>query len=112
MFTLGTLLIVIIMLNLLISILGNIFENFLNEAKLIDFKVMIETIYEVEVLIFWRRSQHSTMYFASCDHLVLGDQDENQLEEKIDAIIGQVKDNQNELNSRLERIEKMLQSRT
>lgn len=65
MFSIGTLLIV--MLNLLVSILANTFASFLVEVKLVDCKVMIETVYEVEVLLFWRKWTESIKYFASCE---------------------------------------------
>jgi hypothetical protein len=110
MFTLGTFLIIIIMLNLLISVLGNIFENFLNEAKLIDFKVMIETIYEVEVLIFWRRMNNSVKFFASCENVILGMQEDSSiLEEKIETIASQIEETRNDFNTRLEKFEMMIE---
>ena len=87
MFLLGTLILVIVMLNLLISILGETFRIFLVEAKNIDYKVMIETIYEVEVLLFWRKWTNSVNFFASCDNIIQAEENsEEALDSKIDYI--------------------------
>jgi hypothetical protein len=99
MFSMGTLLIVIIMLNLLISILGDTFSRFLDEAKLIDYKVMIETVYEVEVLLFWRKSASSVKFFASCDNLEATDEDiQTAWQARLEVVEGKLESTKEELN--------------
>lgn len=51
-FTLATLINVVVMLNLLISILGDSFEKFQNTAKEIDLKEMLNVIIEFETMMF------------------------------------------------------------
>lgn len=120
MFLLGTLLIVIIMLNLLISILGDTFGRFLVEAKQIDYKVMIETVYEVEVLLFWRKNQTSVKYLACCDKIVPdGEEAETEWQKKLGSLEESLQEtklevsNQNFiLNSKLDEILTVLKKTT
>jgi len=49
---------VIIMLNLLISILGDAFESFQMEAGQIDVMEMADLVLEIEYLMFWKRNQN------------------------------------------------------
>jgi hypothetical protein len=54
----------------LIAVLSDTFAKFLDEAQQIDYKSMIETVYEVEVLLFWRKFvSSSSKYFASFDNI-------------------------------------------
>jgi hypothetical protein len=55
-FMLASVINVIIMLNLLISILGDSFESFQNEAQGIDCLEMTEFVIELETLMFWKRN--------------------------------------------------------
>ena len=100
MFLLGTLIIVIIMLNLLISILGDTFGRFLVEAKQIDYKVMIETVYEVEVLLFWRKGTNSVKFFATCDNLVPSEEEiESAWQAKLDSLDKKLESNKAEFQN-------------
>ena len=54
-FLISTVINVIIMLNLLISILGDSFDRFQVIAPEIDFLEMAQTLTEFETLMFWRR---------------------------------------------------------
>ena len=44
------------MLNLVTSISADTFFLILVDVKQIDYKVLIETVYEVKALLFWRKS--------------------------------------------------------
>ena len=100
MFLLGTLIIVIIMLNLLISILGDTFSRFLVEAKQIDYKVMIETVYEVEVLLFWRTGTNSVKFFAICDNIIPTEEEiESAWQSKLDSLDKKLEDNKVEFQN-------------
>ena len=123
MFLLGTLIIVIIMLNLLISILGDTFSRFLVEAKQIDYKVMIETVYEVEVLLFWRKGTNSVKFFASCDNIVPTEEEiESAWQSKLELLDAKLEKNKSEfeeiieglkvnLNTKIEEIKEILTSK-
>ena len=105
MFSIGTLLIVIVMLNLLISILGETFGSFLVEAKQIDYKVMIETVYEVEVLLFWRKWTQSVKYFASCDEIEpSGEGEDTAWQMKLGSIDLKLKTTRDELSGEILKI--------
>ncbi|OMJ87290.1 hypothetical protein SteCoe_10974 [Stentor coeruleus] len=58
---------VIIMLNLLISVLANSFENFKTIAAEIDFMEMADVLTEIEGLMIFRRSNSISKYFFVCD---------------------------------------------
>ena len=66
-FLLASLLIIIVMLNLLISILSNSFQNCQISSSELDYMEMIETIFEGEILLFWRKEEVSKAYLAICD---------------------------------------------
>ncbi|OMJ92814.1 hypothetical protein SteCoe_4356 [Stentor coeruleus] len=58
---------VIIMLNLLISILGDSFDRFQITAAEIDFIEMTDAIYEIESIMFWRRSNNNMEHLIAWD---------------------------------------------
>lgn len=61
---------VIIILNLLISILGDSFESFQAEAQEIDCLDMVDLVIELEKLASCRRSQNLKKYLQTCEDLV------------------------------------------
>ena len=99
-FFVASLLVIIVMLNLLISILGDSFGKFQEGSAEIDYMEMIETIYECEVLLFWRASINSKSYFAICDlpwEKPAQDNITEKLEEMQGKIEGVVKETQAEI---------------
>jgi WD40 repeat protein len=68
-YMMATIINIIIMLNLLISILGDSFESFQSESKEIDCLEMIGLVIELETIIFWRRHMNTKAYIQKCDHL-------------------------------------------
>ena len=59
---------VIIMLNLLISLLGDSFEKFQLEATQVDRMEMIEAIIELEKMMFWRRDNNDMKHLQLCTY--------------------------------------------
>lgn len=66
-FTLASLINVVLMLNLLISILGDSFESFQKSAQALDFKEMLDVVIEFESLMFWKRKSGKRTYLQMCD---------------------------------------------
>lgn len=58
---------VIIMLNLLISILGDSFDRFQITAAEIDFIEMTDAIYEIESIMFWKRGNNNMAHLIAWD---------------------------------------------
>lgn len=58
---------VTIMLNLLISILGDAFEQFQIDSVVADHEEMLEGIIEVEKLMFWNRNINKKWHIQICD---------------------------------------------
>ncbi|OMJ83893.1 hypothetical protein SteCoe_15122 [Stentor coeruleus] len=89
-FFVATVVNVIVMLNLLISILGDSFDKFQLSAKEIDYMEMADSLSEIETMIFWRRNYgNEGMYLVACSN----DKKENsQWEGKIMSIKKEVKE--------------------
>ena len=66
-FFFASLFIIIVMLNLLISILGDSYDKFQLESNKLDYKERIGAVYECEVLLFWRARTEEAHHFAVCD---------------------------------------------
>jgi hypothetical protein len=60
---------VIVLLSLLVSILGDSFDRFRIEAVEIDHIEMSELVYELELLLFWRKNSNKSSYLQICDTL-------------------------------------------
>lgn len=85
----ATIINLIIMLNLLISILGDFHDQFQLERFIIDYQEKAETSLEIQKLLFWRRDNNEKKFF----HRVYkaGEEEENELwEGKILFIKNQV----------------------
>ena len=68
-FMIATLINVIIILNLLISILGDSFDSFQAESNEIDTLDMAELVIELETLISWNRGVNTKMYMTKCQEM-------------------------------------------
>ncbi|OMJ79728.1 hypothetical protein SteCoe_20208 [Stentor coeruleus] len=60
---------VIIMLNLLISILGDSFDSFQVDAEQIDCLEMTELVLELETLMYWNKDANQKSYLQICKNL-------------------------------------------
>jgi hypothetical protein len=58
---------VIIMLNVLISILGDSYDQFQTERLIIDIKSRTEQVLEIEKMLFWRYSTNTVKNMHICD---------------------------------------------
>ena len=65
-FILASILNVIIMLNLLISIVGDSFDKFRTESVELDCIEMTEFVIELENLMFWKRQDQEKAYLQIC----------------------------------------------
>ena len=83
----ATIINVIIMLNLLISILGDSFDRFQISAGEIDYMEMVEVIKEIETLMIWKRHRTDKAYLVVIDLVRDKDaSDESNWEGKITKI--------------------------
>ena len=73
---------VIIILNLLISILGDEFEKFQIEVPEIDQKEKLDGVLEIENLLFWRRNRREYKHMQLCSEIT-PDNDEDDWQGKI-----------------------------
>lgn len=55
----------IIMLNLLISIIGDTFDRVKEESEIADYKELTGIILEIESLLFWKRKSNEVFYFQA-----------------------------------------------
>ena len=94
-YMLATIINVIIMLNLLISILGNSFDKYQNSAKEIDYLEMIDAILEAEGMMLFRRKTNNynvLNYLKVCDTIVKDSvKPDEELDRKIDLINNSIK---------------------
>lgn len=67
-FTLATLINVILMLNLLISILGDSFERFQMKALEADLIEMLDIVYEFECMMIWKRNMGCATYLQCANY--------------------------------------------
>jgi len=65
LFILGSLLLLIVMLNLLISIISESFDRISFEKLESDSKLRLEIILDVENCLFWNRSKEDFRYISS-----------------------------------------------
>ena len=68
-FMLASIINVIVILNLLISILGNSFDSFQTEAEEIDCFEMAELVLEIETMMSWNRDSNQKVYMQVCEDL-------------------------------------------
>jgi WD40 repeat protein len=81
--TMNMLIIPIIILNLLISILGDTYDRVQNGSTIADMKEILEMIIEVEQLFFWRKDLKGKAYFQICMEKEMLEINENAWEGRI-----------------------------
>lgn len=95
-FMLASVVNVIIMLNLLISILGDSFEKFQVEAGQLDAMEMLDVIAEIEKIMFWARESSQNVYIQRCYQRGYASSSQNwqgrvfKIEKKIDEFSNKV----------------------
>ena len=65
---------VVLMLNMLISILGDSYDNFLLERHIIDYREKLESVIEIQRMMFFKRVPGKKQYF----HFLLPPYEDNQ----------------------------------
>mmetsp|Transcript_14505 Transcript_14505/g.14597 ORF Transcript_14505/g.14597 Transcript_14505/m.14597 type:complete len:211 (+) Transcript_14505:2937-3569(+) len=65
-FLITTMINVIVMMNLLVSILGDTFDKVQENLEIADFTALAEMILEIETLLFWKRGIKELAYFQLC----------------------------------------------
>jgi hypothetical protein len=81
--TMNMLIVPIIILNLLISILGDTYDRVQNGSAIADMKEILEMIIEVEQLFFWRKDLKGKAYFQICMEKEMLEINENAWEGRI-----------------------------
>jgi hypothetical protein len=99
-FILASIVNVIIILNLLISILGDTFEEFQSESKEIDCLEMAEMVLEIETLMVWRRKENQKHFIHKCQ--VLEQAPMKSWEGRLNAISEMIEGLQDKMGSDLE----------
>ena len=111
-FFFATIINVIIMLNLLISVLGDSFQKFQISAADIDYMEMVDVIKEVETVMIWNRSRTDKGHLVVID--LVRDQNspnESELEGKISKIRKDIRDEINPLKTELQNLKEVINSR-
>jgi WD40 repeat protein len=99
---------VIIMLNLLISILGDSFDSFQMDAMQIDFLEQAELILEIESLMFWKRDLNERLFLQTCQELTV---EENQAwEGKVTMIMKSIRKMKTDVRNDIADLKKMMQN--
>ncbi|CAG9330653.1 unnamed protein product [Blepharisma stoltei] len=101
-FTFASLINVVLMLNLLISTLGESFQKFKAIAMELDAKEMLQDVIEFESMMFWKRNEGERMYMQKCDHFqnISAESKLGSLSNKIDKLKHIVKQNEKLLRER------------
>ena len=61
---------------------------------------MIETVYEVESLLFWRTGTNSAKFFAICDNIIPTEEEiESAWQSKLDSLDKKLEDNKVEFQN-------------
>lgn len=97
---------VIIILNLLISILGDSFESFQAEAIEIDTLEMVELVIELETLMSWNRELSEKMYFQTCEDLV--GEGNKEWEGRLKAVFTMIESVKTESTERFDALERKI----
>ena len=97
---------VIIMLNLLISILGDSFDLFQIESEMIDCMEMAESVLEIETLMYWKKDMNQKMHLQICKKLKA--EKNGNWAGKINAIFESVEKNRIVIQKELKDINKKL----
>ena len=73
----ATMIDVILMLNLLISILGNTYGNFKSREDIIDYRAIAEMILKIQRIHIWKKKFSRKMYFHAIEAIAIKDSSED-----------------------------------
>ena len=91
-FYIGSLVGPLIMVNLLVAIMNETFENSHENLTTRDLKALTERVIEVESVLVWRKEYGGLNYLQSCLPEVNEEIDKDKQEEKLKALAGEVED--------------------
>lgn len=95
-FFLVTMINFVVMMNLLISVIGDTFDRVQESLEIADFKALAEMILEVETLLFWRRDFKDTTYLQICEEeTIKGEEDWTGKVRALKVLIKLLQDGQN-----------------
>lgn len=80
----------LIMLNLLISIMGDTYGKVKDSNDIANFQELTEMIIEIEKLMFWKKDSCEKHYLHQCDYLTGTDENSDKIMEKIKVLKTQV----------------------
>jgi WD40 repeat protein len=76
----------LIMLNLLISIMGDTYSKVKESNDIANFMELTEMIIEIEKLMFWKKDQNEKHYLHQCDFLTSNKESSEKIFDKIKAL--------------------------
>jgi hypothetical protein len=85
-FFLATVINPLIMLNLLISIMGDTYGKVQETNDIANFQELTEMIIEIEKLMFWKKGNSQQFYMQSCDYLKGNETEKDKVNERIKAL--------------------------
>jgi hypothetical protein len=103
-FFIATMINPIIMLNLLISIMGDTYSKVQESNDIANFQELTEMIIEVEKLMFWKKGENSKQFLHQVDFLTGNDEESDKIIVKIKAM----KSKAHNINELLESIEERI----
>ena len=89
-FFLATVINPLIMLNLLISIMGDTYGRVQETNDIANYQELTEMIIEIEKLMFWKKSQTEQYYMQQCDFLKGNEGEKDKVNERIKALRSQL----------------------
>ena len=107
-FVLGSLLNLIIMLNLLISIISESFAKIVSERKESDTRIRLELIIEVENCLFWKRNQQELAYLWFIEDYQ-GEETTQELEIKFNKLYKETQVIKNKIEENSKKLEAIMQ---
>lgn len=85
-FFLATMINPLIMLNLLISIMGDTYSKVQESNDIANFQELTEMIIEIEKLMFWKKGVNSKQFLHQCDFLTGNDEESDKILTKIKSM--------------------------
>lgn len=92
----------IILLNLLISLLGDTFKRLNDNVEIADAIEIVDLIIETESMMFWKRDKGIKEYLQICTSVENLEEFDNETEKKLENLRGQV----NNLEEKVNRLHK------
>ena len=100
-FLLGVILVPIVMLNLLVSVIGDTFDNVQQEQYVANYKELAELCLEVEEMMIWNRDAYDEKYL----YVVRPAQEEGEASEPWEGKIAFLKNRIDTINGKISRVE-------